>query len=641
MLRLAGRGRYSFITEDYDPVPVLRKYMDDSTLARLLRIKDPDLHKWIADLAQWLQPLKIYVLTGSREDMEYVRRRALENKEEHPTSTPKHTVHFDGPRDIARDRKNTRILVDPGVELPFVNTLERSKGLEEIKSIMKGIMKGKEMYVGFYCFGPKNSPLFTLHAVQVTDSAYVVHNENILYRPCYDEFVEKAPNMFYARFVHSAGERDEHGWAKNIHLRRVYIDLKDYTAYTSNSQYGGNTIGLKKLMFRFCIYKGFQEGWLCEHMFIAGVKGPGDRITYFTGAFPAGCGKTSTTFVSDTVVGDDLAIIKPVDGVPRAANPEIGMFGIIDGVNPEDDPILYRVLTDPSNEIIFSNVLLTKSGKVWWRGKPEDPEPGVNYAGEWWPGKRDEEGNPIPPSHPNARFTVSLRTLPILDPNVDNPLGVPVSAMIFGGRDPDTWVPVEEAFNWAHGIVTKAAALESEKTAAVLGKAGKREFNPFAILDFLSVHLGEFIKLHLDFAEKLDKVPRIYGVNYFLRDEATGRFLNDKEDKRVWLKWMELRVHGEAEALETPTGLIPVYTDLEKLFRQELGKEYRVEDYEKQFTIRVDKHLEKIERIIQVYEAVPRTPGIVLEILREQARRLKEAREKWGTRIPPSKLDRA
>ncbi len=629
--------RFRLLSEDYDPVEVLRRHMDGDMLEKLLRIRDPELHRWIADIVRLAKPVRVYVVTGTEEDLEYVRRRALENREEHPTRYPKHTVHFDGPKDLARDRKNTRILVEPGVSIPFINTLERGRGLSEIRELLKDMMQGREMFVGFYCFGPKGSP-FTMHAVQVTDSAYVIHNENLLYRVCYDEFVEKAPNMFYARFIHATGERDENGWVKNIDKRRIYIDLNDYSVYSVNTQYGGNAIGLKKLMFRLCIYRGYHEGWLCEHMFIVGVRGPGGRVTYFTGAFPAGCGKTSTAFVADTIVGDDLAIIKPVNGVARAVNPEIGMFGIIDGVNPRDDPVLYRVLTDPSNEIVFSNVLLTDDGEVWWNGKEGEPRPGVNYAGRWWPGKRDENGREIPPSHPNARFTVSLRSLDMLDPRVDDPLGVPVAGMVFGGRDPDTWVPVEEAFDWAHGIVTKAASLESEKTAAVLEKAGVREFNPFAILDFLPVSIGSFIKLHLDFAKKLNTTPRIYGVNYFLRDEK-GRYLNDKADKKVWLKWMELRVHGEASAVETPTGLIPVYSELRELFDRVLGKEYREEDYEKQFTIRIPQHLAKIERIWKIYQEIPDTPREVFEILHSQKERLKQARSRYGDFISPFKLD--
>ncbi len=630
--------RFRLIDEEYDYIETLRKVMSEEMLERLLRIRDPELHRWIADIVVTAKPSSVYVITGSDEDLEYVRKAALRNREEYRSKNPLHTVHFDGPRDIARDRKNTRILVPGGKKIPLINTLDRDEGLKEVKQLLPGMMKDREMFVGFYCFGPKGSP-FTLYGVQVTDSAYVIHNENILYRICYDEFVAKAPNIFYARFLHATGERDENGWVRNIEKRRIYIDVEDYTTYSLNTQYGGNTIGMKKLMFRLCIYKGVREGWLCEHMFIAGIRGPGGRVTYVTGAFPAGCGKTSTTFTADTIVGDDLAIIRPYKGELRAVNPEIGMFGIIDGVNPHDDPLLYKVLTNPEVEVVFSNVLLTEDGEVWWRGKEGEPRPGVNYAGKWWPGKRDEEGREIPPNHPNARFTLSLRHIETLDPRVDDPYGVPVSAMIFGGRDPNTWVPVEEAFNWEHGIVTKAASLESERTTAVLGRAGKMEFNPFAILDFLPVSVGEFVELHFRIAETDAKLPRIYSVNYFLRDEK-GRFLNDKADKRVWLKWIELRVHDEVDAIETPTGRIPVYTDLVELFNKVLGKEYREEDYEKQFTVRVANLLEKVERIWRIYEEIPDTPRKLFEILREEKERLKKAMSRWGPAISPFKLDR-
>ena len=637
MFGVLAMPRERLINEDYDYMNVLRSKMSKEMLEKLLRIKDPELHRWIADIIVTTNPDSVYLITGE-EDFDYVRKTALKNKEELPTVYPKHTVHFDGPKDLARDRKNTKILLPGGQKIPYINTLDREEGLTEIKKILPGMMKGKVMFIGFYCFGPKRSP-FTMHAVQVTDSAYVAHNENILYRVCYDEFVERAPNLEYARFLHSAGERDDNGWTKNIDKRRIYIDLHDYTVYSVNTQYGGNTIGLKKLMFRLCIYKGYQEGWLCEHMFIAGVKGPGDRITYFTGAFPAGCGKTSTTFTSDTIVGDDLAIIKEVNGIARGVNPEIGMFGIIDGVNPIDDPQLYEMLINPDHEIIFSNVLLTDEGKVWWNGKAEEPRPGINYAGRWWPGKKDESGREIRPSHPNARFTISLRYLKNLDPHVDDPMGVPIGAMVFGGRDPDTWVPVEEAYDWVHGIITKAAALESEKTAAILEKAGVREFNPFAILDFLSVSIGKFIELHLKFAKKLKVVPKIFSVNYFLKDEK-GNYLAEKVDKRVWLKWMELRVHNEIGAIKTPTGLIPIYEDLVKLFRKHLDKEYPEWLYEKEFMLRIPQHLAKIERIWSIYEKIPDTPPILFEVLREQKERLKEARNRWGDYVSPFKFDR-
>ena len=631
-------GRERLLDEDYDYTGYLQKMLEKKHMERLLKINDQELHRWLSDIIMMAEPSSVYIVLGDEEDFNYIKEAALKNKEELKTKHERHTVHFDGLPDLARDRKNTKILTEQDMEIPFINTMKRDEGLVEIKSIIKGIMKGKEMYVGFFCLGPRGSPYAPL-AVQVTDSSYVMHSELILYRPCYEEFVKMSPNTKYFRFLHSAGERNELGWIKNVEKRRIYIDLKDETTYTTNSQYAGNTVGLKKLAFRLTIHRGLLEGWLSEHMFIVGVKGSDGRITYFTGAFPAGCGKTSTALMADTIIGDDLALIREVNGTPMAINPENGMFGIIDGVNPIDDPKIYEILTSPDDDVIFSNVLLEDNGEVWWNGKPEEPRSGINYAGKWWPGKKDDSGKEIKPSHPNARFTTRLSYLKHLDPRVNDPQGVPVGGMIFGGRDSDTWVPVEESFNWEHGVVTKGAALESERTAAVIGKSGVREFSPYAILDFLSISVGKFTQLHFDFGKKLSKKPKIFGVNYFLKG-SDGRFLNEKVDKKVWLKWMELRIHDDVGFLESPTGRIPVYNDLEKLFGRELNKEYGAKEYEEQFTIRVPKHLAKIERIWSIYEKIPDTPQLLFEILKEEKDRLLAYRDRFGDHISPFKLDR-
>jgi len=630
--------RERLLYEEYDYMDVLEKSMDKIHFKRLIDIPDPELHRWISDIILVAKPESIYVVKGDQGDFDFVRKKALENREEIPTRYKYKTVHFDGPRDLARDRANTKILIPSGENIPYINTLRRDLGLSEIKGLFRDVMKGKMMFILPVCMGPHRSD-FTLYGLQVTDSAYVTHSDMILYRVCYDEFRDgTAIKKGYMRFLHSVGELDERVWSKNIQYRRIYIDLEDDTVYSVNTEYAGNTVGPKKLALRLCVYRGYREGWLCEHMFIVGVKGPGDRVTYFTGAYPAGCGKTSTTMIADTIVGDDLAIIRDYKGEARAINPEIGSFGIIDGVNPKDDPELYRVLLDPETEVIFSNILLCEDGEPWWNGRPEPPCKGLNWNIEWWPGKKGKDGRPEPPSHPNARFTTYLKYFEKLDPRIDDPNGVPVSGMIFGGRDSDTHVPVEEAFDWVHGIVTKGAALESERTAAVLGGVGVREFSPFAILDFLSISVGKYIELHFRFEEKLEKKPRIFGVNYFLKDKK-GRFLNEKTDKRVWLKWMELRVHGEVDAITTPTGYIPIYNDLVVLFRRELGKEYSEVDYEEQFMVRIPQHLEKIERIWKIYSEIPDTPKILFEVLDEQKERLKKYRDRYGDYISPFKLD--
>ncbi|WP_446752587.1 phosphoenolpyruvate carboxykinase (GTP) [Vulcanisaeta sp. JCM 16161] len=615
---------------------LLRSKMSDEMYRRLMGIRNPELHKFIVWAVDLCKPDSVFINTGSPEDLDYIRRRAIEVGEEIPLKTPGHTVHFDSPYDQARAREDTAILLPGGQKLPFIRTKDRDEGLKEIHSLLNGIMRGREMLIGFYSLGPKGSP-FSILAVQITDSYYVMHNENILYRTAYDEFVRQGERARFLKFIHSQGELNEMKQSKNIKQRRIYIDLLDETVYSVNTQYGGNSIGLKKLALRLTIKRAMEEGWLSEHMFLIGVEGPGGRVTYFTGAFPSYSGKTSTAMLG-RLIGDDLAFLRNVNGEVRAVNPEIGVFGIIEGINPVDDPLIYEVLTKP-NEIIFSNVLITEDGEVYWNGmgKPE-PEKGINYTGRWWRGKTDERGNPVPPSHPNARFTVSLKAFKNLDPAYDDPNGVVVGGIIFGGRDPDTLVPVVESFNWEHGVITIAASLESERTAAVIGKPGEREFNPMANLDFLSVDLGIYIANYLKFGEGLTRPPRIFGVNYFLRDEQ-GKFLNSKEDKRVWLQWMERRVHNELGAIRTPIGYIPRYEDLRVLFKEVLNREYRPEDYTKQFAIRATKLLEKIDRIWKIYSEIPTTPRRFFEVLEEQRQRLLDARSKYGDVIPPQKFE--
>ncbi len=610
----------------------LRSKLDDENFEKLAAIKNPHLHRFIAEYVKLCNPSKVFVCTDSEEDEDYVRKKALEYGEERKLTVEKHTVHFDNYYDQARDKKNTKILVEGGKKLPYLNTMDREEGLREIREILRNIMEGKEMFVCFFVLGPPNS-IFTIPAVQITDSAYVAHSEFLLYRKGYSEFQRLGSTDNFLKFVHSAGELDERKTSKNLSKRRIYIDLDGNIVFSANTQYGGNTIGLKKPAFRLTIKRAVEEGWLSEHMFLMGVVN-GDRITYFCGAFPSMCGKTSTCMLPhEKLVGDDLSFIKIVDGEARAVNVECGVFGIIEGVNKHDDPIIWNVLHSPV-EIIFTNVLV-KDGRVYWNGMGEEiPEEGENHSGRWWKGKKDEEGNEIPPSHKNARFTVKLEHFPNLDKDaLESRDGVPLGGLIFGGRDSDTWPPVCEAFNWTHGVVMKAASLESETTAATLEKEGVRKFNLMAILDFLSVHIGDYIKNYLDFGKKLKKELKIFAVNYFLKED--GRYLNEKMDKAVWLKWMELRVHGEVDAVKTPIGYIPRYEDLRKLFLKVLKKNYSKEDYEKQFKIRIPELLKKIERIRKIYRSVEKIPNEVFEEMESEENRLKEAQKKFGDYISP------
>ncbi|MBW1947692.1 MAG: phosphoenolpyruvate carboxykinase (GTP) [Deltaproteobacteria bacterium] len=618
---------------------VLRTKLGEENYQKLTRINHPEINPFIAKYIELCKPDKVFVCTDSSRDIDYIRQAALRNGEESRLAIAGHTVHFDSYYDQGRDREHTKILVPKGVDLgSSISTGDREQELKEIHEILKDIMKGKELYIRFFCLGPTNSE-FSVPCLQLTDSSYVAHSEDLLYRAGYEEFVRQGASARFFKFVHSQGELDERNVSKNLDKRRIYIDLEDEVVYSTNTQYGGNTIGLKKLAMRLAINRGAKEGWLTEHMLIMGINGPGKRVTYFTGAFPSLCGKTSTAMLDgEAIVGDDIAYIRKKDGEVRAVNVEKGVFGIIMGINSKDDPMQWKALHSPG-EIIFSNVLVTEDGKVFWIGKDGDvPPKGQNHSGEWFIGKKDAKGREIPPSHPNARFTLGLDLFDNLDPRLDDPEGIEIGGFVYGGRDSDTCVPVEEAFDWTHGIITKGGALESESTAATLGKEGVREFNPMSNLDFLSIPIGKYIQINLDFGENLKNPPLIFSVNYFLKDKK-GDFLNEKTDKKVWFKWMELRVHNDVGCIETPTGRIPEYEDLKRLFKEVLNKDYTVEDYSTQFMIRVPESLAKIDRVKNIYQTrVPDTPGKVFDVLEEQRKRLNQAREKYGDYIPPDKL---
>jgi len=607
---------------------------------KIKKLNNPKINEFIEKYVDLCKPSKITVCTDSEEDLEYTRQACIKNHEEAKLKIKGHTIHFDGFYDQARDKKRTKFLVPPGTDLgPELNTMDRDGGLKEIFDIMKDIMKGHELFIKFYCLGPADSP-FSIPCVQLTDSAYVAHSEDLLYRQGYQEFLRQGKNANFFKFVHSQGELEKAGLdllvSKNIKDRRVYIDLEDEIIYSSNTQYGGNTIGLKKLAMRLAINRASKQGWLTEHMLVMGIHKNNNRVSYFTGAFPSMCGKTSTAMIQgETIVGDDIAYIKNIDGKARAVNVESGIFGIIEGINGQDDPLQWKALTNP-NEIIFTNQLVYDDGKVYWNDKPgEKPEKGVNHSGEWYKGKKDKDGNNITASHKNARFTFKMDILDNADENLHNPNGVEVSGIIYGGRDSDTSVPVEESFDWGHGVILKGACLESETTAATLGKEGVRVFNPMSNLDFLSIPIGKYVKDNLEFGKKLKASPRIFSVNYFLRDKD-GNWLNHKNDKAIWLKWMELRVNDDVEAIETPTGFIPYYDDLKRLFKEVLDKDYSKKDYINQFKIRIPENLSKIERMKEIFtKRVNDAPDILFKFLEEQKQRLTDAQEKYGDYISP------
>lgn len=620
-------------------IDVLKSRLSEKESKKLEKINNPKLYEFIEKYIELCNPEKIFVCDDSSGDISYIRETSINNKEESSLAIKGHTVHFDSYFDQGRDKEHTLILLPKGIKLDGdIATKDREEGLAEMQNIFRDIMKGKEMFICFFCLGPANSE-FSIPCVQITDSAYVAHCESLLYRKGYQEFIRQGEKAEFFKFIHSQGEVDERKVCKNISQRRIYIDREGNTVFSANTQYGGNTIGLKKLAMRLAIYKGSKEGWLTEHMLLMGVHGPGGRVTYITGAFPSLCGKTSTAMLEgETIVGDDIVYIRKKEDSMFAVNVEKGMFGIIQGINSKDDPIQWKALNNPA-EIIFSNILVTDDGKVHWIGKDgEVPKKGQNHSGEWFTGKKDAKDKEIKCSHPNARFTLSLDILENLDSKLNDPKGALISAIVYGGRDSDTSVPVEESFDWVHGIITKGASLESETTAATLGKEGVREFNPMSNLDFLSVPIGEYIKSNLDFGKNIKNPPKIFFVNYFLKN-SKGGFLNEKNDKKVWYKWIELRANKDADAIRTPTGFIPKYEDLKSLFKKVINKEYTYDSYKEQFTVRINENLAKIERVVEIYKTkVVNTPKILFEVLQEQKNRLNEAKSKYGEYIFPDKL---
>ncbi|ARM75547.1 phosphoenolpyruvate carboxykinase (GTP) [Acidianus manzaensis] len=576
-------------------------------------LNNSELNEFIINTVKLCKPKSVYISIGDKDDKEYVKKKAIETEEEIVLKTEGHTIHFDHPLDQARAKDDTFILSSSPI--PYVNT--KSENEIDIYKLFNGCMVGREMYIGFFSLGPRNSP-FQILAVQITDSPYVLHSENILYRNAFEDFYK---NSSFLKFIHSKGNLD-------IKNRRIIIDRENNTVYSINTTYAGNSVGLKKLALRLTITKSVKEGWLSEHMAIIGFEGKKGKH-YFTASFPSGSGKTSTSMLG-RLVSDDLAFIREFNGKALAVNPEIGVFGIIQGINQRDDPIIWKVLHTPG-EVIFSNVLMTEDKSVYWEGSEvEKPYSGINYEGYW----SKESGKPA--SHPNARFTTPITAFENLDENYDNPNGVEIEGIIFGVKDYSLSPPVIEAFSWNHGIITIGASMESARTAAVIGKSDEYEFNPMAILDFMPVSLGIYLKNYIAFGRKLTKTPKIFGFNYFLKDEKG--FLNKKEDKKVWIRWAIERVESNLDALLTPIGFIPKYDDLEKLFLETLNKEYKKEEYEKQFTIKLRKYLEKVDRIKLIYSQISDTPTEVIEELEKQKDRLLKYMKQYGDAVSPFDL---
>jgi phosphoenolpyruvate carboxykinase (GTP) len=463
-----------------------------------------------------------------------------------------------------------------------------------------------------------------------------MHSANILYRHVYHRFDEEAQRagLFFTN-VHGEGPNRP----EDLPDARVFMDRSWQTTYSLLCTYAGNTLLLKKGNHRFAVDLATyfrREEELSEHMFVTGITRDG-RTTFFAGAAPSGCGKTTTAMTGTDFVGDDLAQLWIADdGTLRAINPEKGIFGIVRDVNRESDPHLMQALREEGAEVIWTNVLIDVHGVPYWVGNGEDlPERGVNFRGEWWEGKMDENGNPIPLSHPNARCTVECTEIKnYSQAAAEDPRGVEVRVITYSGRDSDTMPPVRVAKDPDHGVVIGASIL-SAATATEVGAKGVRR-QPWANEPFIAGPLANYMDAQFAFfnSDKLALKPVMAGLNYFLTHEARGGggkgLLGEKRDVKVWLGWLERIAQGEVEAIETPIGYIPTYEDLKELFA-EIGKPYPKELYDKQFALYVDNILDRIELQEAAYREEKNVPAKLFAIYAEQRAGLEKLREQYGS----------
>lgn len=622
---------------------IFKNFMDKEHLGRILYITHIDVLIRIANAIVLCNPRSVFVNTGSPEDKQFIRKLALDKKEESPLAMAGHTIHFDLAKEQGRIVDRTFYIANPEDEVSsLANRMDRPTALEQVKSNLTDIMKDKIMVIGFYMRGPVGSPVSN-PALEITSSAYVSHSAELLYRNAYAAFDKEVRTLghFFTN-IHSEGlNRTE-----DLPDARVFMDRKYRTTYAWKCTYAGNTLLLKKGNHRFAVDKAVYENRgneLSEHMFITGIHGPGGRITWFAGAAPSGCGKTTTAMAGHVFIGDDLAQMWIAeDGSIRSVNPECGIFGIVEDVNQEGDPLLMKVLRAPGHEVIWSNVLIDEHQKPHWVGNQEQPpKKGFNFQGEWFEGKTDENGKPVPLSHPNSRCTLSSTSLENYSKEAENPKGVITRVFTYSGRDADTMPPVWVAKNPEAGVVI-GACIVSAATATEVGASGiKRapwangQFIPGALADYMDAQFKFFGNSRINPQYK----PVMAGLNYFLTDQARGgsspKLLGEKRDVKVWLSWLERYAHDEIGYLSTPIGNLPKYEDLKSLFKEIIDKDYPKELYVKQFSLYLDHIIKRIELQETAYAKEKRLPATLPGILMAQKNELVALRGIHGSIVPP------